>query len=117
MSRKTEILLIILFDFLAINLAWVLYYYLRVESGMIPYSLRPDFLYPMLAICIFWFLVFWFFGLYRPWYAKSRVDELSNIVKAISVGAVIIFLIIFLDDETHCKAQIESRNMLVVKLN
>lgn len=113
MTRKTEILLIILFDFLAINMAWVLHYYFRVESGMIPYSLRPDFLIPMFVICLFWFLVLWFFGLYRPWYAKSRVDELSNIVKAISVGVVIIFLVIFLDDETRGGVQVSSRLLII----
>ena len=113
MSRKTEILLIILFDFIAINLAWGLHYYLRVESGIIPYSLRPDFLIPMFVICLFWFLVFWFFGLYRPWYAKSRIDELSNIVKAISVGAVLIFLVIFLDDEARGGAPVSSRMLIV----
>ncbi len=113
MSRKTEILLIILIDFFAINLAWVLHYYLRVESGMIPYSLRPDFLLPMLVICVFWFFLFWFFGLYRAWYAKSRVDELSTIVKAISVGAVLIFFIIFLDDETRGGAHVSSRLLII----
>jgi exopolysaccharide biosynthesis polyprenyl glycosylphosphotransferase len=113
LSRKTEILLILLFDFLAINLAWVLHYYLRVESGIIPYTLRPDFLIPMLVISIFWFLVLWFFGLYRPWYAKSRVDELSNIVKAISVGAVLIFFVIFLDDETRGGAPVSSRLLII----
>lgn len=113
MTRKTEILLILLFDFIAINAAWFLHYYLRVETGVIPYTLRPDFLIPMLVICIFWLLTFWFFGLYRPWYAKSRVDELSNIVKAISVGVIILFLIIFLDDETRGGAQVSSRLLIV----
>ncbi len=113
MSRKTEILLILFFDFIAINAAWFLHYYFRVESGMIPYTLRPDFFLPMLVICMFWFLVLWFFGLYRPWYAKSRVDELSNIVKAISVGAVLLFFIIFLDDEARGGAQVSSRLLIV----
>lgn len=113
MTRKTEILLIIIFDFIAINFAWVLHYYFRVESGMIPYGLRPDFLLPMMVVTLFWFLVLWFFGLYRPWYAKSRVDELSNIVKAISVGCVLIFLIIFLDDETRGGAQVSSRLLII----
>ncbi len=113
MSRKTEILLILLFDFIAINAAWYLHYYLRVETGVIPYSLRPDFFLPMLVICVFWFLVLWFFGLYRPWYAKSRVDELSNIVKAISVGAVLLFFVIYLDDETRGGAQVSSRMLIV----
>jgi exopolysaccharide biosynthesis polyprenyl glycosylphosphotransferase len=112
-SRKTEILLILLFDLLAINLAWVVHYYLRVESGIIPYTLRPDFLIPMLVISIFWFLVLWFFGLYRPWYAKSRVDELSNVVKAVSVGAVLIFFMIFLDDETRGGAPVSSRLLII----
>jgi exopolysaccharide biosynthesis polyprenyl glycosylphosphotransferase len=113
MSRKSEILLILVFDFIAITLAWMLHYYLRVESGMIPYSLRPDLLVPMLVVCMFWFLDFWFFGLYRPWYAKSRVDELSNIVKAISVGVVILFFVIFLDDETRGGVQVSSRLLIV----
>jgi exopolysaccharide biosynthesis polyprenyl glycosylphosphotransferase len=112
MSRKTEITLIILFDFLAINAAWIVHYALRVESGMVPYSLRPDFLIPMLVVCIFWYIVFVFFGLYRPWYAKSRVDELANVVKAITVGVIVLFILIMIDDETRGGATVSSRLLI-----
>jgi hypothetical protein len=42
MSRKTERLLLILIDFVAINAAWMVHYVFRVESGMVPYSFYEE---------------------------------------------------------------------------
>jgi len=86
---------IILFDFFAINLAWICYYILRVESKIILYQAKPDLLLPMLVMYIYWLSVFLFFGLYRAWYAKSRTDEFSAVFRAISLGCILMFFIIF----------------------
>jgi exopolysaccharide biosynthesis polyprenyl glycosylphosphotransferase len=112
MSRKTERLLLILIDFIAINAAWMVHYAFRIESGMVPYSFKPDFILPMLIICAYWYLVFIFFGLYRPWYAKSRVDELFTIVKAVAIGVLLLFFVIFIDDEARGVVQVSSRLLI-----
>lgn len=85
-------------DGFAVTLAWVVYYYLRVQSGLFTIETIPDYLLPMAMIGTYWFLVFWFFGLYRAWWAKSRIDELIVVTKAVTLGVLILFFLIFLDD-------------------
>ena len=92
---------IILFDFVAINLVWYCYYLLRVESHLIDYHIKPDFLLPMAIMYFYWLSVFMFFGLYRAWYAKSRTDEFAAVFRAITIGCMLLFFIIFFDDERN----------------
>ncbi|MEM2265165.1 MAG: sugar transferase, partial [Nitrososphaerota archaeon] len=42
--------------------------------------------------------MFWLFGLYQSWYAKSRLDEIITILKAITFGVAFLFFAIFIDD-------------------
>lgn len=92
---------IILFDFFAINLAWICYYLLRVESGIIELQAKPDLILPMTVMYLYWLAVFMFFGLYRAWYAKSRTDEFAAVIRAISAGCIVMFFVIFFDDERN----------------
>jgi exopolysaccharide biosynthesis polyprenyl glycosylphosphotransferase len=92
---------IIFFDFFAVNLAWICYYLLRVESQIIEVQAKPDLILPMMIMYLFWLSVFIFFGLYRAWYAKSRTDEFAAIFRAISVGCIGLFFVIFFDDERN----------------
>jgi exopolysaccharide biosynthesis polyprenyl glycosylphosphotransferase len=85
-------------DLVMINLTWLVYYYIRVESGLFPYTVKPELLLPMVVIYIYWLILFWFFGLYQSWYAKSRIDELITIFKAVSFGVALLFFVIFIDD-------------------
>ncbi len=85
-------------DFLTINLAWSVYYWFRIRSGILSYVMEPDYFIPMLAICFFWMFIFFLFGLYRSWYAKSRFDELALIIKAVIFGVLLLFFLIFFDD-------------------
>jgi exopolysaccharide biosynthesis polyprenyl glycosylphosphotransferase len=102
---------IILFDFFAINLAWMCYYVLRIESRIVEYQVKPDIILPMMVMYIFWLSVFMFFGLYRAWYAKSRTDEFSAVFRAISLGCVLMFIVIFFDDERNA---MYSGNRLII---
>ncbi len=88
----------ILIDFITINLAWIIYFCIRIKSGWFPQSMEPDFLVPMLAICLFWMLLFFIAGLYRSWYAKSRFDEFTTIFKVTIFGILFLFFAIFIDD-------------------
>lgn len=96
MWRRRETYALIAGDCIAINLAWMLYYLLRVQSGLFALS-RHDmmgFTYqitPMAAVYGYWFIVFMIYGLYRPWYQASHFDEFSTVFKAITAGTLILF--------------------------
>ena len=85
-------------DILTINLAWSLYYLFRVKTGWLTYGIEPDYVLPMAAICVFWLLLFFLFGLYRSWYTKSRFDEVLLLAKSVTFGVLILFFLIFFDD-------------------
>jgi exopolysaccharide biosynthesis polyprenyl glycosylphosphotransferase len=61
----------------------------------------PEFFLPMIAIYIYWLVIFTFVGMYRTWFAASRFDELSTLFKATFVGIFVLFFVIFLDDYVH----------------
>jgi len=88
----------IFIDLIALNLAWSVYFWFRIRSNWISYSAEPDYWSPMLAVCIFWLILFFISGLYRSWYAKSRFDEFATIFKAVTFGVLVLFFAIFVDD-------------------
>lgn len=98
MQGRKETLVLLLIDGLMVNLAWTLYYHFRVTSALFSTPIQPMFWIPMVAIGLFWLLMFTFTGLYRPWYAESRFDEIVSIAKTVTAGAVLLFFLIFVDD-------------------
>jgi exopolysaccharide biosynthesis polyprenyl glycosylphosphotransferase len=98
MSKTIEKILILITDFITVNLAFIIYFALRVQSGLFELVVMPEFFVPMLAIYLYWLLIFTFVGMYRTWFAASRFDELSTLFKATFVGIFILFFVIFLDD-------------------
>ncbi len=98
MSKVKERILLLLSDFITINIAWVLYYLIRVESGWIPYTAASAFLIPLGAVYLYWILIFSFAGLYQHWFVRSRFDEFASVIKTVSFGCFILFFLIFLDD-------------------
>ncbi len=98
MAKRVQILSCVVVDFLTINLAFVVYYYIRVKGRMLGDVGTPDFFYPMLVLYAYWGLIFTAAALYRPLYAASRLDETLSIFKAVSLGCLILFFVIFVDD-------------------
>lgn len=98
MARRSETLLLLIIDGLMVNLAWAAYYHFRVSSGMFVTPVTPMFWEPMIVVGLFWLLLYMFFGLYRPWHAESRFDELVTVFKTVSIGVVVLFFAIFIDD-------------------
>lgn len=98
MNKRQEKFLLIAADFITINFAWVIYFFIRNESGMFAQFTEPGFLIPMLVIFIYWFILFIFFGMYRTWFALSRFDEIFTLVKTTFWGTFILFFAIFIDD-------------------
>ncbi len=98
MNKRAEKILILTIDFLTINLAGILYFLLRVESGFFSFRIHPEFLPPLTVIYLYWLIIFTFVGMYRTWFASSRFDEISTLFKASFVGIFILFFAIYLDD-------------------
>jgi exopolysaccharide biosynthesis polyprenyl glycosylphosphotransferase len=99
-SRRTrEGWLTLLVDVVTINLAWVLYYVLRVRSSWMQVPIEPDLVQPMVFIWGYWMVLFLVVGLYRPWYAGSRLDEIALLFKTTVMGCFVLFFAVFVDDD------------------
>ena len=98
MHKRIERSLLFLLDFFTINLAYLVYYLVRVRSGWLSYPIEPELYLPVLAIYVYWLVLFAFFGLYRSWYAQSRLDEIVTLFRTTAAGALVLFFLIFLDD-------------------
>lgn len=101
MSKSKEKILLLLTDFLMINLAWFVYSYIRKETGWFVLVVDPEFFVPMLVIYFYWLVIFTFVGMYRTWFASSRFDEISTLFKASFFGIFLLFFLIFVDDYMH----------------
>ncbi len=114
MSKAKEKFILFLIDFLTINVAWLLYYYIRIRSGWISlYMAEPELWAPMLVVYGYWLILFFFFGLYRSWYARSRFDEFATLFKTVTFGALVLFFIVFVDD-TATKSPVHSRLLIAM---
>lgn len=113
MSKTKEKIFLFLSDLLFINLAWIFYYYVRVESGWIIYANPPSFLIPLIVVYFYWLIIFSFAGLYQHWFVRSRFDEFASVFKAVSFGCFFLFFIIFIDDFIN-NAPIISRFLILI---
>jgi len=100
-------------DFVFVNIGWTLYYLIRIESGWIPNTTPTSFAVPLLVVYAFWALFFSFTGLYQYWFVRSRFDEFTSVVKAVSLGCFILFFVIFLDDAIN-DAKAISRFLILI---
>ena len=113
MGSRWEKLAVMLMDLGTINLAWMVYYLIRVESGIISITVRPELWAPLVSVYLYWLLVFAMVGLYRPWYAASRFDELTLLFKTITFGCLFLFFTIFVDDQGKHVA-VNSRLLIAI---
>ena len=102
MSRRKELWALLIGDFLAINAAWYLYFFLRVNSGWFVTAANSDIQTEAmpgasLLIYLFWMVVFSFFGLYRSWYVRAPFDEVITLLKTLSVGTIFLGVAVFWD--------------------
>ena len=114
MSKRIESTALLLLDFATINLAYTAYFLIRVRSGWINMSIEPEFWLPMLSLFVFWALVFWTVGLYRSWYAASRLDEFALLFKTVSLGCLFLFFAVFVDDTGHSGVTVSSRLLIAI---
>jgi len=113
LSSKKELFLLLLSDIIFVNLSWSIYYYIRIESGWIQFTNPPSFLAPMILVFCYWIIFFYVFGLYKHWFVRSRFDEFTTLFRSISIGCLILFFVIFLDDY-YKDAKIVSRFLIIM---
>ncbi|MEX0599195.1 MAG: sugar transferase, partial [Rhodothermales bacterium] len=99
MSRKTELIALILADITAFSAANVLLFLARFvwdwfgAPGVAP----PWIALPLAVLSVFWLCIFLFFGMYRERYADSRFDELVSVTKVVTVGVLVLVFAIFIE--------------------
>lgn len=86
---------------MAAGIAWLLFFYLRkkvLNEGGINDDETYKLIYSTVCISSFWLFLYYFFGLYHKIYTKSRIKEVFNLVLVSSLGSIIVFLALLLDD-------------------
>ena len=111
MSKTYEKLLLILADFAVVNLASVLFLWMKFAGGQLEnverswQRLHPHseesvsfwyaldyYFYPLLALYLCWLLLFVFFGSYRTQAPQSRFDEVLELFKVVTLGVLLLFV-------------------------
>src|SRR3970282_2449106 len=91
--------LVLLIDLITLSSSWILAYYLRFYSPIVPATKgSPSFYtYTTLLIIILplWYIVFKAFGLYRPRRISSKVAEVMDIAKATTIAILILVSLTF----------------------
>jgi len=90
-------------DIISIFISYSIQYYIRFQSGWfsIPIEFQFDtFLLGFIFLIIYWFLFFWFSGLYKNWYIRSPFDEFFTIIKVTFFGSFVFFFIWLFDSES-----------------
>lgn len=102
LKKHTQFFENILFlaDIFIIGFSWLLSYYIRFYSGLIPIEKGiPPFkiyLFLIIPILLIWGFVFKFFGLYRPKRMSSYFNEAFDIAKACTFSVFILIFLTFL---------------------
>ncbi len=92
MSRRVELIALLIADAVAINIAYAAQYHARFKllwfgtPEVYPIAVVPA----AIVLTVFWLTLFFFFGLYRERYADSRFDEIVSIGKVVTIGSLIL---------------------------
>ena len=95
MSKTAEKFYLFITDFITVNVSFLLWIMLRHKLGYYVESRGVFNVFVSLGLFGFWFLLFAFFGYYRTWFAQSRTDEFIAVLKTVTIGVFVIFLITF----------------------
>lgn len=114
MNKKLEKILVVTADFITINSAFLVYSIIRLQSGWFSISSIPEILPAMLVVYFYWLIMFTFVGMYRTWFASSRLDELSVLFKVSFVGVFILFFLIFMSDYSEGNSSTSNRVVIFI---
>jgi len=92
MHKRIDRIVLLTLDFLTLNLAFLLSSLWRPGSQADP---TENFWVSMAMRYGYWLVWFFLFGLYRHWYAQSRLDEVLTIFRATVLGSLFLFFLEF----------------------
>jgi FlaA1/EpsC-like NDP-sugar epimerase len=100
-DRFRDIAPFLVMDALALVGSWIMFYGIRFELGWVE-TVRnvapPELWFPAVVVAAYWLLVHAFFGLYRQVYLISRFDELIRVAKTTTIGVLVLFFLLFIDN-------------------
>lgn len=104
-SKKTQRIKYILFDVVAVLLAWALFFLFRrieIESNVVReiqlFSPIYNFEKLIIGIPFFWLFIFWVSGYYNNPFLKSRLQEFAQTFLSTLIGCTILFFLLLLND-------------------
>ena len=102
MIRATtlERILLVLSDFVALSICFVLAFWVQFHSGWIADKFDPSktfdqYMYMGIVLNVGWLLLFTCAGLYRSWLLLSRTHQILRVLRAIVVGIVLVIIGLF----------------------
>ncbi|MBO7506320.1 MAG: sugar transferase [Paludibacteraceae bacterium] len=104
-SKKMQRIKYILFDVVAVLLAWALFFLFRrieIESNVVReiqlFSPIYNFEKLIIGIPFFWLFIFWVSGYYNKPFLKSRLHEFAQTFLSTLIGCTILFFLLLLND-------------------
>ncbi len=101
MSRRLELITLLVADAIAVATANVVWHWIRfglVRFGEPVFAPDNAVLVPVFAtLTAYWLALFLFYGMYRERYAASRFDELASLAKVVTFGILVLFFVFFID--------------------
>lgn len=99
-ASTLERVLLVLSDFLALTICFVLAYWVQFHSGWIADKFDPsktlDQYWSLgVGLNIGWLLLFSFAGLYRSWLLMSRTHQILRVLRAVVIGIVLVIVCLF----------------------
>jgi exopolysaccharide biosynthesis polyprenyl glycosylphosphotransferase len=106
MNKGLQVFKYVIFDLLAAAIAWSLFFFFRKYSFDV-YTFREielifhdrNFFIGIIAIPVFWLILYAMVGTYRRIYRKSRLKEFGQTLLITLIGVTIIFFALILDDQ------------------
>lgn len=101
MAKRVQFWVLLLTDLCSFSIAWMVYYWMRFESGWVASAgIKPaEILLPAMIVSAFWIVLFAFSGMYRERFAAGRFDEIVSIFKVTLVGILMLFFLFFIDQK------------------
>lgn len=98
-------------DLVSIGVASALYMWVRFASGWFESIATPqgqEIGAVLGTVTAYWVLLFWLLGLYRNWYIRPPMEELSAIVRAVLIGIAILLLLVLGDSGEYYRGNFRA---------
>ncbi len=92
----------LVFDFLAIPVAWYVAYWLRYNMQFLPIGLlKPESLYTILLVILVQVASYYHFKVYRGLWRFSSIDDVERIIRSVVSASILIIPVLYLSMLAH----------------